>query len=667
MKHRTTSAYLLSLILTLGLSLQGSTEPQSTPQQEALLTIGGKSVDKDELIYLISKGQGPSETVSSGISREEFNENLDLFINYKLKVREAEAQGLDQSEEFLREFESFRENLRAPFLIKNSLEEGELRKAYSRMQEVIRASHILIQFPPNTSKEDSLIVLKMALKVKTEVESGGNFNQLALEYSDDPSAKQNKGDLGYFTALQMVQPFEDAAYNMKPGEVSNPVLTNFGYHIIAVQDRQPNPGQVQVSHILVRIDPNNPNGEDLAKRKVNDIYIEIQKESTIWEDIVRDYSEDPSSRDKAGLLPWFSVGSMIPEFEMAAFMLTEPGEVSPPIRTQYGYHILRLEEKKPLESFESLEDNIRSRILRDSRSTMIKSQVMAIQKSRYNFEENEANVSNLRSELNTLTKSEFRNYIETNGEVSKELFQIGNKIQTVSDFLDFLDQEELAIKTNQKSFDFWYDRFVANSLNDAEEKDLLANNKDYQMLLKEYRDGILLFSLMNKEVWQKGIEDSVAQKAYFQKNIQKYQWPNRVNAYIVKVLDLSKSGKAKELLANKTLSPELVNSFESYYGENSPLAYQTESGLIAYEKDPVLSKANLDLPYQEIEANGHLHLILIGNKIPAGPKEFEETRGLVIRDFQESLEKELVSELRKKYPVQINNKAKEEAFISLNQ
>jgi peptidyl-prolyl cis-trans isomerase SurA len=667
MKHRTTSAYLLSLILTLGLSLQGSTEPQSTPQQEALLTIGGKSVDKDELIYLISKGQGPSETVSSGISREEFNENLDLFINYKLKVREAEAQGLDQSEEFLREFESFKENLRAPFLIKNSLEEGELRKAYSRMQEVIRASHILIQFPPNTSKEDSLIVLKMALKVKTEVESGGNFNQLALEYSDDPSAKQNKGDLGYFTALQMVQPFEDAAYNMKPGEVSNPVLTNFGYHIIAVQDRQPNPGQVQVSHILVRIDPNNPNGEDLAKRKVNDIYIEIQKESTIWEDIVRDYSEDPSSRDKAGLLPWFSVGSMIPEFEMAAFMLTEPGEVSPPIRTQYGYHILRLEEKKPLESFESLEDNIRSRILRDSRSTMIKSQVMAIQKSRYNFEENEANVSNLRSELNTLTKSEFRNYIETNGEASKELFQIGNKSQTASNFLDFLDQEELAIKTNQKSFDFWYDRFVANSLNDAEEKDLLANNKDYQMLLKEYRDGILLFSLMNKEVWQKGIEDSVAQKAYFQKNIQKYQWPNRVNAYIVKVLDLSKSGKAKELLANKTLSPELVNSFESYYGENSPLAYQTESGLIAYEKDPVLSKANLDLPYQEIEANGHLHLILIGNKIPAGPKEFEETRGLVIRDFQESLEKELVSELRKKYPVQINNKAKEEAFISLNQ
>lgn len=667
MKHRTTSAYILSLIFTLSFSIKGSTESQSTAQQEPLLTIGGKSVDKDELTYLISKGQGPSETVSSGISREEFNENLDLFINYKLKVREAEAQGLDQTEEFSREFESFKENLRAPFLIKNSLEEGELMKAYSRMQEIIRASHILIQFPPNTSKEDSLIVLKMALKVKNEVENGGDFNQLALEYSDDPSAKQNKGDLGYFTSLQMVQPFEDAAYNMKPGEVSNPVLTNFGYHIIAVQDRRPNPGQVQVSHILVRIDPNNPNGEDLAKRKVNDIYTEIQKESTLWENIVKNYSEDPSSREKSGLLPWFSVGSMIPEFEMAAFMLTETGEVSPPVRTQYGYHILRLEEKKPLESFEILEDNIRSRILRDSRSMMIKSQVMAIQKSRYNFDENEANVTNLRSKLNDLAKSEFRSFIETSGESSKKLFQIENKSQTAADLLDFLDQEELAVKTNLKPFDFWYDRFVTKSLNDAEEDDLSRNNKDYQMLLNEYRDGILLFSLMNKEVWQKGIEDSLAQKAYFQKNIQKYQWQNRINSYIVKVLDLTKIEKAKEMLSNQVLTPELVNSFETYYNEISPLAFQTESGLIPYEADPVLSKANLDLPYQEIEANGHLHLVVLGDKIPARPKKFEETRGLVIRDFQESLEKELISQLRKKYPVQINNKVKEEAFISLNQ
>lgn len=664
MKHRTTSAYLILFFLSIGFPQPGNLIAQTA--QEPLLTLGGKPVPKDDLIYLLGKTQN-TETGTSGMSREEFEENMELFINYKLKVREAETKELDQTEEFKLEFESFRENLKAPFLIKNSLEEGELRKAYARLQEVIRASHILVQFPPNASSEDSLIVLKMALKVKSELESGKDFNALALVYSDDPSAKQNKGDLGYFTALQMVQPFEDAAYTMKPSEISNPVLTNFGYHVIKVQDRQPNPGQVQVSHILVRIDPSNPNGEDLAKRKVNDIYTQIQKETTVWEDIVLNFSEDPSSSKKSGLLPWFSVGSMIPEFEMAAFSLTELGEVSPPIRTQYGYHILRLEEKKPVESFEDLEESIKSRIMRDSRSTMIKSQVMAIQKSRYSFDENEQTVASLRKTLNSSSKSAFKALLSTNGLEGEELFKIGTKSFTTSDFLDFLESEDSAIKTTLSPFDFWYDRFTALNLNDSEEKDLATNNKDYKMLLNEYRDGILLFSLMNQEVWQKGIEDSIAQREYFKKNIKKYQWENRIDAYVVKVLDLTKAIYAKSLLSDKLLTKDLIANFESDYAQNSPLAFQTEQGIYEYKKDPVLSKANLNLAYQELEVNGHLHLILLGEKYPAGTMKFEETRGIVIRDFQEYLDVELIEELRKKYPITVNTKAKEEAFISLNQ
>lgn len=664
MKHRTTSAYLILFFLATGFSQPGNLFAQTA--QEPLLTLGGKSVAKDELIYLLGKTQN-TETGTSGMSREEFEENMELFINYKLKVREAEAKGLDQTEEFKLEFESFRENLKAPFLIKNSLEEGELRKAYARLQEVIRASHILLQFPPNASSEDSLIVLKMALKVKSELESGGDFNTLAVEYSDDPSAKQNKGDLGYFTALQMVQPFEDAAYTMKPTEVSNPVLTNFGYHVIKVQDRQPNPGQVQVSHILVRIDPSNPNGEDLAKRKVNDIYTQIQKESTVWEEIVLNFSEDPSSSQKGGLLPWFSVGSMIPEFEMAAFSLSELGEVSPPIRTQYGYHILRLEDKKPVEPFEDLEESIKSRIMRDSRSTMIKSQVMAVQKSRYSFDENEQTVASIRKTLNSSSKSAFKSVLSAEELEGKELFKIGNQSYTTSDFLNFLDGEDSAIKTNLSPFDFWYDRYTALKLNEAEEKDLAANNKDYKMLLNEYRDGILLFSLMNQEVWQKGIEDSVAQRDYFKKNIKQYQWENRIDAYLVNVLDLTKASHAKNLLADKSLSKDLIASFEADYAQNSPLAFQTEQGIFEYKNHPVLSKANLNLGYQELEVNGDLHLILLGEKYPAGAKKFEETRGIVIRDFQEYLDEKLIEELRKKYPITVNAKAKEEAFISLNQ
>ena len=666
MTNRTISALILTLLLAFESSVSVMAFDQSLGQDDPLLSIGGKPVDKDELIYLLSKGN-KSEPGTPGMSRDEFDENLDLFINYKLKVREAEAQGLDQSEEFLQEFESFRENLKAPFLIRNSLEEGELRKAYSRMQEIVRASHILLQFPPNATQEDSLIVLRMALKIEDEIKAGGSINELAVKYSDDPSAQVNKGDLGYFTALQMVQPFEDAAFSLQPGQVSDPVLTNFGYHIINVKDRQPNPGQVRVSHILVRIDENSPNGEDLAKRKVADIYTEIQKENTVWEEIVKTYSEDPSSSQKSGMLPWFSVGAMIPEFEMAAFSLTELGEVSPPIRTRYGYHILRLEDKKPIDSFESMEESIRSRILRDSRSTMIQSQVMAIQKSRYNFKENEATINKLRAELNTTSKSEFAQEMKEKDLGTDQLFSLNGKSYIAQDLVDYMTEQEIALRSTDGMFDAWYDRFAASVLNDAEEADLEATNKEYQMLLKEYRDGILLFSLMNEEVWQKGLMDSVAQRAFFNKNIQEYQWKGRVNAYIVKVLDMTQLDAAKKMLEGKALSEELIATFENSYQPSNSLAFQTETGNLEYSEHPVLSEADLDKNYQEIEANGHLHIVILGEKTSPGPRKFEETRGLVIRDYQEYLDKNLEETLRKKYPIKINPKAKEETFIALNQ
>lgn len=666
MTNRTISALILTILLAFEFSVPATAIVQTSGQDDPLMTIGGKTVDKDELIYLLSKGN-KSEPGTPGMSRDEFEENLDLFTNYKLKVREAEAKGLDQSEEFLREFESFRENLKAPFLIRNSLEEGELRKAYSRIQEIIRASHILLEFPTDASKEDSLIVLRMALKIEGEIKNNGSINELAVEYSDDPSAQVNKGDLGYFTALQMVQPFEDAAYNLQAGQVSSPVLTNFGYHIIKVLDRQPNPGQVRVSHILVRIDEKLPNGEDLAKRKVADIYNEIQKESTIWEDIVKNYSEDPASSQKGGMLPWFSVGSMIPEFEMTAFSLTEIGEVSPPIRTRYGYHILRLEDKRPVESFEAMEESIRSRILRDSRSTMIQSQVMAIQKSRYIFTENEKNIAKLKAELNTTTKNGFASTLAEKDLASDQLFTLQGKSYIAQDLADYMAEEEISLKNKTGTFDAWYERFAASELNKAEEADLAANNKEYRMLLKEYRDGILLFSLMNDEVWQKGLMDSVAQKTFYEKNIRDYQWKGRVNAYIVKVLDITQLDAARKILQVKPLSEELISSFESTYQTSNSLAYQTEAGNIEYSEHAVLSKADLKESYQELEVNGHLHLVLLGERIPASPKKFEETRGLVIRDYQEYLDENLVESLRKKYPVKINPKAKEETFIALNQ
>lgn len=663
MNHRSLSAFLAVLLLPL----LGVFIPKASAQEqgETLFTLGKKAVDKEELIYLITKGKTVGNSAAT-LSREEFEANFELFLNFKLKVAEAEALGLDKSEDFFLEFASFKKTLIAPFLIKNSLEEGELRKVYSRMQEVVRASHILFQFPPNATQTDSIAVLTQVLKVKTDLENGGDFSALALANSDDPSAKINKGDLGYFTGLQMIPQFEEAAYSLPLGSISDPVLTDFGYHIIQVQDRKANPGEVSVSHILVRFDQTAIAQEENARRKISDIYAEIQQENTIWEEIVKTNSEDPATKEAGGILPWFGVGTMLPEFELAAFSLTEIGEISPPLKTPYGYHILRLEGKRELQPYEELEQSIKSKILRSSKSGMIQSQVVAMQKARYGFDENETVVGSLSTAFASTTLTSFGTELSAKGLSKTELFTLQGNGFTTADLLKFALQEEITPKGSGGFFDRWYTKFVAQALAKTEEKDLETNNKDYQALLKEYRDGILLFSLTNQEVWQKGISDSLGQVQYYNQNLESYQWKNRIQGYLVKINDASKLENARKALQNKGYDPANFAAFEANNSTNFPGAYSTESGTFEYEAHPLLSKVDRSKIYQELQQEGATYLIVLGKALPAGPKKFEEVRGPVIRDYQAQLEKKLNERLKAKFPVQVNAAVKEKVFEALN-
>lgn len=663
MNHRVLSAFLTLLFLTSAGFFSFSASAQE--QADVLFTVGNKAVDKEQFLYLITKGK-KIDPAAAILSREEFESNFDQFLLFQLKVAEAESMGLHQSEEFDREFGSFKETLIAPFLIKNGVEEGELRKVYGRMQEIVRASHILFQLPPNASNEDSLSKLKMALKVKAELEKGGDFNALALEYSDDPSAKVNKGDLGYFTSLQMVQQFEEAAYMLPVGSVSDPVVSDFGYHIIQVNDRQPNPGEVQVSHILVRFDSENISQEENARRRISDIYAEIQKENTRWEEIVKFYSEDPATKESGGILPWFGIGTMISEFEMAALSLTEVGEISPPIKTPYGYHILRLEGKRPLPSYEDLEQMIKSKILRNSKSGMIQSQVIAMQKARYGFNENEEELAKLSKTLTSEDLKAFGMQLQEKKLTGVQLFSINNTSYTAGDLWKFMQAEEVTPKGSGTFFYRWLDRYIANTLEETEVKDLEATNTDYQKLLKEYRDGILMFSLTNQEVWQKGLNDSIGQQEFYTNNIQNYQWKTRVQAFLVKVNDASKLDNARKYLQNKGFNSESFATFEADYRANYPTAYATESGTFEYEEHPILSKVDLNKSYQELMVEGVPYVLVVGKIYPPGPRKFEEARGLVIRDYQAFLDQALLKRLKEKYPIQINSGVKEKAFAALN-
>jgi peptidyl-prolyl cis-trans isomerase SurA len=660
MNKRALSAFL-ALILSVSASPFLAVAQE---KKEVLVVVGTISVDKEEFLQLMAK-ERESESPTNSLTRKEFEENFESFLNYKLKVIEAESIKLDQMEEFNLEFSSIKESLIAPYLIKNSIEEGEVKKVYARLQEIVRAKHILFQFPPNPKKEDSIAVLQLALKVKAELENGGDFSALAANYSDDPSAKVNKGDLGYFTGLQMVQQFEEAAYTLPVGSISDPILTDFGYHIIQVSGRQANPGEVQVSHILVRFDSENPSQEENARRKISDIYAEIQKESTIWEEIVQTYSEDFGTKSAGGVLPWFGVGTMIPEFEVAGFSLTEIGEVSPPIKTAYGYHILRLEGKRGLQPYEEVEQSIRSKILRNSKTGMIQSQVVAIQKSRFGFQENELGISTVAGAVTATDILSFGAAIQEKKLGGTVLFKVNTSSYTAGDLVNFMQTKEITPKGTGTFFELWLDKFTEATLAKTEEVDLEKNNKAYQMLLKEYRDGILLFSLTNQEVWQKGLNDSLGQQAFFEKNAQKYQWKGRVQAYLTKVNDASKLENARKFLQNKGFDTDSFAAFEADYRSNYPDAYATESGTFEYEAHPILSKVDLNTPYQELVIEGTSYVLVVGKVYPPGPRKFEEARGLIIRDYQEFLDQALTKRLKEKYPIQINAGVKEKTFEAL--
>lgn len=664
MKKRALST-LVALYLILTLS-PFSFFANAQKKKEIIVEVGDVSIEKEEFLHLLSR-QKDTGGQATPLTRKEFDESFETFLNFKLKVIEAEAIKLDQSEEFDLEFTSLKESLMAPYLIKNTIEEGEAKKVYDRMQEIVRASHILFQFPSNPTHEDSLSMLKLALKVKSELENGGNFNELALAYSDDPSAKVNKGDLGYFTSLQMVQQFEEAAFMLPVGNISDPILTDFGYHIIQVNGRQPNPGEVQVSHILVRFDSENALQEENARRKISDIYAEIQKENTLWEDIVKSYSEDPATNDSGGILPWFGVGTMIPEFEMAALSLTEIGEISPPLKTSYGYHILRLEGKRPLQSYEDLEQTIKSKILRNSKSSMIQPQVIAIQKARFGFIENEAELTKLSKTLISEDLDSFGTLVKEKGLAGNQLFSINNRSYEVGDLWEFMQAEEVTPKGSGTFFNRWLDRFVIKTLEAIEENELETNNTEYQKLLNEYRDGILMFSLTNQEVWQKGLNDTIGQQEFYKNNIQNYQWKSRAQAYLVKVNDASKLEIVRKFLQNKGFDADSFASFEADFRANYPTAYAIESGTFEYEAHPILSKVDLNQSYQELVVDGIPYVIAVGKIYPPGSRKFEEARGLVIRDYQTFLDQALLKRLKDKYPIQINSAIKEKAFSALNQ
>ncbi|MGM0579298.1 MAG: peptidylprolyl isomerase [Bacteroidota bacterium] len=706
---------LIIPLLFIFISSCKTTQKSSTSEDtQPLFTIDSMAVYPDEFIYAYEKSNKNKGDI------EPVEEYLDLYINFKLKVKEAKEEGLDTTQAYLQELNGYLEEIKKPYLTTEKVKKELVIEAYDRLQKEINASHILIRVDQDAKAEDTLKAYQKINEIKNKYEAGESFEALARKYSEDPSAQSNNGLLGWFTAFQMVYPFESAAYQTKVGEVSSIIRTQFGYHIIKVNDERETLGRIKVAHIMKRFPPQ-ASAEDSAQteEEIRDIYEKL-KESENWFILATNESEDLSTKDKGGSLPWFGAGNLPSTLESAAFELDEQGDISKPVKSPYGWHILKLEEKRGVGSLKSMEDNLSRKIQRDQRSELKEVEVIKKLKEENNFTKRPEAYSLLKSKESP-SPDDFKKK-----ELGMTLFTISDKNYSINEFLSSYDSSK-KISTELEDFE-------KSELIKYEENNLEVKYPEYRLLRQEYKDGLLLFEIMNQKVWSKTSEDSLALKKYYNEHRTQYISNEKIKVARIVFSDTSiikpfkkpikdsyfplteelEYDKSKNTLKQLNINdssekrvfisiklPKNISqkdSIELFEDLNQTFSNMEVVNLIYSDENKIylqlLSEANelLTRNIDSIESastevievsenskwknkskgdyiknvtqNGMIELIYSIKRYPPQQKTFDEARTTVMEDYQEHLEEEWLKKLKGKYEINVNkdilNKIKSE-------
>jgi peptidyl-prolyl cis-trans isomerase SurA len=612
-----------------------------------VLTIADNTISLDEFKTVFYKNNHNTE-----ISKAYLEEYMELFINFKLKVKEAEELKMDTIPTFVSELAGYQKQLAKPYLKNKEFDENMILEAYSRMLKDVKASHILISVDEKSTEKEQSVAHEKALSIRTEILNKKiSFSNAAKKYSDDKSAISNGGNLSYFTVFMMVYDFESAAYTTKIGEISLPVKTKYGYHLIKVDDKRDAVGTVQVAHIMFKTGEGADEARlTIAKEKINQV-LEKLNTGEEFTDVAERFSEDRSTAVKGGVLPAFGVGKMVPEFEEIAFNLKEIGEISPPFRTEFGWHIITLLSKEEIPAFESVKSEIRKKIERDSRGELSKNALISKLKSIYKIKHKSTTFSSLRKQAVTPVKK--GSWDGNSNHLNSVLFTIDSSPIKVSLFADYIVANQLA----GSDFDKLYQDFVKERLLAYEEAQLESKYPEYKAILQEYREGILLFDLTNKKVWTKAVEDTLGLQAFFNENTDDYKWDDRVDATIYSCIDIATARKVKFHLFKKKFGLlETTEEMLEKVNINDPLSLQIQSKKYTKGDNQFIDSVNWKVGIlSDIKLeDGSIIVIEIHELLEATHKVLNETRGKVISDYQNELEAEWIAALKKKYKVSIN-------------
>ena len=655
-----TRHYLLFLLVVLLFVASCTTTKKSgqanrsdfQPEDAVLFTVANDSVYADEFMYVYNKNQADSvATMSDEARAQAIRDYLDLYVNFKLKVEAAETAGLDEQETFQKELAQYQEQLAKPYLVENRVTDQLIEEAYERSKQEVKASHILITLEENATPADTLRAYQKIDSLRALAQDGASFAMLAEQYSDDPSAATNGGDLGYFTALQMVYPFENAAYQTPVGQISPIIRTRFGYHIIKVHDKRPSKGKVKVAHIMLR-GGENAEADSSAQQKARQIYEQLQQGED-WNELTERFSEDVTTRSSGGELPYFGTGNMIESFEEAAFALENPGDISPPVKTRFGWHIIKLVDKQGLEPLSELRTSLERRIDRSVRSEVMQSEMVDLLKEENRYQ---ANAETINAAIKQLYHPDDASALADDA----ALFTMQDTTLTIRDYYAFA-QEQSEGELDSTAAHQAYRDFEAQSILAYEKGHLLEKYPEYRRILQEYRDGILLFDIMERKVWSKAMEDSVGLREYFADHREDYRWNERIRVTMVDAESEKVLNQVKQDLEGEELPLEEAErtALEKKYTQDSPLALQIRQDTYERGASRTAAEAVIDsIAWQPgeytVESNGRFYYVEVHEVLPPELKELDEIKGIVIADYQNYLDRQWVLSLRQQYPVEIN-------------
>lgn len=607
-----------------------------------IFSYGDEVVYGDEFMRVFNK----NKREENAPTQEEIEEYLDLYVKFKLKVAEAYSRKMDTVPSFINELAGYREQLAQPYLTDKSVTDMLVKQAFDRSQQEVNASHLLINCPLDAKPADSLAAYQKILGLRNRIEKGEDFSTIATQYSEDPSAKSNAGNLGYFTAFQMIYPFENAAFNTAAGSVSMPIRTRLGYHLVHVIDRRKSMGDVKVGHIMIKY--YNEGQIDSTKKRIDAVLTKL-KAGADWNKTVEEFSEDFNTNSKGGELSWFSrTTSNVPnEFKDAAYGLEKDGDFSTPFKTKFGWHIIRRVEIKSLPVYDEIKDVIRRKVERDTRSELNKDVVVARVKTENKFKEVKGLDSVKGNFGEELIQGKYKKKVGT----GMVLFQIANKSYTDLDFYTYvLANQGKTNKTLANAVIDLYAEFVKQSNLDYEKSILEVKYDDFKYIMQEYKDGILLFELTDNEVWSKAVADSVGLEAFYAKNQANYMWKERADASIFSCKDAKVAKKAMKSAKKGAATNEIL----AKYNAKDPLAITVEQNNFKKGTNELLDAVSWNAGiYSLANENDRVKFARINTILAPSAKPLESNMGQATSDYQNYLEAEWLEELRKKYPVQV--------------